>query len=71
MHVHVCEIGSSWESVHLRFRDALRASPELVEEYALLKTQLAQEFAGNREAYTHGKSDFIEAVLLSSNAKPD
>lgn len=65
VHVHVCEIGSSWESVHLRFRDALRASPELIEEYALLKTQLVKEFASDREAYTHGKSDFIEAVLSS------
>lgn len=60
-----------WESAHLRFRDALRASPELVEEYALLKTQPAKEFAGDREAYTHGKSDFIEAILSSAHTKQD
>lgn len=66
VHVHVCKIGSSWESVHLRFRDALRASAELAEEYALLKKRLANEFAANREAYTRGKSDFIKSVLSSA-----
>ncbi|WP_101574979.1 GrpB family protein [Brevibacterium sp. 239c] len=66
MHVHVCEIGSSWESAHLRFRDALIASPGFAEEYALLKERLANEFTADREAYTRGKSDFIKSVLSSA-----
>ncbi|MGO2861678.1 MAG: GrpB family protein [Brevibacterium sp.] len=66
VHVHVCEIGSSWESAHLRFRDALIASPGFAEEYALLKERLANEFTADREAYTRGKSDFIKSVLSSA-----
>ena len=31
--VHVCEIGSDWERVHLLFRDYLRTHPEVAAEY--------------------------------------
>ncbi len=53
---------------HLVFREALRADPGLVKEYAALKQELARRFRNDREAYTLAKSDFIEAVL--SQAQP-
>lgn len=63
VHVHVCEIGSPWEQEKIRFRDRLRADPELVNQYAALKRKLLVEADGVRAAYTQGKTDFIlEAI---------
>jgi GrpB-like predicted nucleotidyltransferase (UPF0157 family) len=45
----------------LRFRDRLRADPELAREYAALKRNLAARFADDREAYTEAKRQFIRA----------
>lgn len=43
----------------LRFRDRLRASPELRAEYAALKRRLAAEHSSDREAYTAAKAGFV------------
>jgi GrpB-like predicted nucleotidyltransferase (UPF0157 family) len=51
-----------WQQ-HLTFRDALRADAELARRYAELKQTLAAQHAGDREAYTDGKADFVAAVL--------
>lgn len=67
VHVHVCEIGSTWESDHVRFRDALRGSPETAHAYAVLKQHLGETVGQDRGAYNRGKSDFIRSVLA---AKP-
>jgi len=48
---------------HLRFRDALRRSPPLAARYAALKRVLAERHRHDREAYTEGKTAFVEAVL--------
>ncbi len=48
---------------YLRFRDALRARPELAAAYARLKRELAVRHRADREAYTDGKSSFVEEVL--------
>jgi GrpB-like predicted nucleotidyltransferase (UPF0157 family) len=47
---------------HLRFRDRLRASATLRDEYARLKHELAERTGGDREAYTEAKSAFVERV---------
>lgn len=47
---------------HLRFRDALRAQPDLAHEYAALKHQLAERIAEDREDYTAAKTSFIQRV---------
>jgi GrpB-like predicted nucleotidyltransferase (UPF0157 family) len=47
---------------HLRFRDRLRASAALRDEYARLKRELAERMGDDREAYTEAKSEFIERV---------
>lgn len=62
-HVHAFAAGHPELARHLRFRDALRASPQLRDAYAALKRALAVLHAGDRERYQAGKSGFIEATL--------
>jgi GrpB-like predicted nucleotidyltransferase (UPF0157 family) len=47
---------------HLHFRDRLRASATLRDEYARLKRGLAERTRDDREAYSAGKSAFIKRV---------
>lgn len=64
-HVHVVALTSTmWE--RLMFRDALRQHPELARRYEELKYALAAAHARNREAYTKGKTDFINAVMADA-----
>ena len=64
--LHLTESGSDLWKERLAFRDALRADPGLLAEYAALKRRLAQEHAEDIEAYTAGKRDFVGRVLASS-----
>ncbi len=59
-HVHAFAAGHPDVARHLRFRDALRTSPEMRDAYAALKRSLA---ACVRERYQEGKAAFIEAAL--------
>ena len=62
-HVHMVEYGCpEWEK-NIRFRDTLRARPDLAEEYAALKRDLARRYAHDRPGYTLAKAPFIERVL--------
>ncbi len=61
-HLHAVVHGSDDWTTRLHFRDRLRAEPALCLRYVALKEELACRFAGNREAYTEGKADFIAAV---------
>lgn len=45
---------------HLRFRDELRANPQLRDDYAQLKLALADRYRDDREGYTEAKTAFIE-----------
>lgn len=56
-------MGSLLWQQRLAFRDALRADPALAAEYAALKAQLAKEFQLDREAYSEGKTPFVNRVL--------
>jgi GrpB-like predicted nucleotidyltransferase (UPF0157 family) len=49
---------------YLRFRDRLRADPELARRYAELKRRLADLHRHDREAYTDAKTEFIATVEL-------
>jgi GrpB-like predicted nucleotidyltransferase (UPF0157 family) len=51
---------------HLRVRDMLRQRADLASQYAALKLHLANSQGGDREAYTAGKSAFIEHVESST-----
>jgi GrpB-like predicted nucleotidyltransferase (UPF0157 family) len=67
VHVHVCAAGSRWEHDHLQFRDVLRRRPDLADEYARLKADLARQFRYDRASYNSGKSAFITETISSVN----
>jgi GrpB-like predicted nucleotidyltransferase (UPF0157 family) len=61
--VHAVVAGSRGWRNHIGFRDALLKGPRLVEEYSLLKSELAAVFPDDRPSYTRAKGRFIEKVL--------
>jgi GrpB-like predicted nucleotidyltransferase (UPF0157 family) len=67
VHVHGVEIGSPIWRDHLTFRDALRRDTDLRLQYQALKLRLAEEFAGDKSAYTAAKEPFIQSVLAAFN----
>jgi GrpB-like predicted nucleotidyltransferase (UPF0157 family) len=70
-HVHVVELNGSYWQRYLRFRDSLRADSWLALRYAELKRRLAARFRFDRDAYTNGKTGFVEAVLsMPTRAAP-
>ena len=62
-HLHLVPRGSALWIERLTFRDALRKSPTLANEYAALKTRFAAQFRTDREAYTDAKTPFVKMVL--------
>ncbi len=62
-HVHMVETATEFWQRHLLFRDYLRIHQETAEEYEALKHRLAREHLSDRDAYTSGKTPFIEAVV--------
>lgn len=62
-HLHLLPVGSSRWFEQLAFRDVLRANPALARKYADLKRASAAEHAGDREAYTASKAEFVRSVL--------
>jgi GrpB-like predicted nucleotidyltransferase (UPF0157 family) len=63
IHVHVLEAGSAELAQHRRFRDRLRAEPELAAEYASTKRVALTQAHGKRERYQALKADFIAAAV--------
>jgi GrpB-like predicted nucleotidyltransferase (UPF0157 family) len=61
-HLHLMPPGQARWDEQLRFRDRLRASPELRAEYAALKQRLVAEHHDDREAYTAAKGVFVRRV---------
>lgn len=55
---------------HLIFRDHLRAHPEAREAYLALKRDLAARFRDDREAYSRGKTEFVDGLVLSLGGPP-
>jgi GrpB-like predicted nucleotidyltransferase (UPF0157 family) len=68
-HIHMVEPHfPQWHA--LRFRDYLRARPDVAAEYAALKRRLAAEFPSDRIAYTRGKAEFITRATEASRNLP-
>jgi len=65
-HLYVCAADSEELHRHLAFRDALRADPRLVEDYAALKRALAERFRHDRDAYSTAKTEFVQRVLADA-----
>ncbi len=65
-HLHLVEAGhEQWTSM-LLFRDYLRSHPGDARRYEELKRALAEKFRDSRAAYTNGKADFVQAVLVKA-----
>ncbi len=64
-HLHLVDQREDMDQC-LRFRDTLRANPELAAEYAALKRALATRFREDREGYTNAKSTFIKDADLQT-----
>ena len=62
-HIHLVPYGGELWHERIKFREALRASKRLAEEYAKIKRSLAESNSADREAYTEGKGPFITSVL--------
>ena len=67
-HLHLVPWGSPLWRDRLAFREALRGSSALCDEYLALKRQLAAMHRDDREAYTEGKSAFVAGVLARGRA---
>lgn len=66
-HLHLVSEGQPRWDEHLKFREALCADPDLTAQYADLKHKLAEVHQSDREAYTDGKTQFIQSVLEMVN----
>lgn len=67
-HIHMIEEGfEMWDN--LLFRDYLIKYPQTAKEYESLKLGLAARYAGDREAYTNGKSEFIMKITALAKAE--
>jgi GrpB-like predicted nucleotidyltransferase (UPF0157 family) len=71
-HVHLVIQGGPEEQRTLAFRDYLRDHPGTAREYEQLKRHLAVQHVGDdarsREAYSTGKSDFVERIVAMALA---
>jgi hypothetical protein len=50
------------------FRDYLRAHRQTARAYEKLKRELADRYRNDREAYTQGKTGFVQAVLARASS---
>jgi GrpB-like predicted nucleotidyltransferase (UPF0157 family) len=63
VHVHICTVGSEWESQHLRFRDYLRSHRQARDAYARAKREAVATWADDGWAYTDAKTAIILRIL--------
>lgn len=68
-HLSLTAPGSPYWEDQLAFREALRADPDLVADYADLKRTLADKH-GAGFAYTRAKTDFIRRALAAVGHRP-
>jgi GrpB-like predicted nucleotidyltransferase (UPF0157 family) len=67
-HIHIFEINDPRWHDKLFFRDYLREHPETVAAYVELKQALAKKYRYDREAYTDGKTVFVQKILSHKKA---
>lgn len=70
-HLYLCVERNLALENHLAIREALRASPALAAEYAVLKQRLAAEFPHDGDRYTAGKTGFLLSVLRQAGWTDD
>lgn len=62
-HLHIYEAGHPAAKEHIIFRDILRHNPGEAQRYLDLKNALAQRYKHDRIAYSHAKTEYVEAAL--------
>jgi GrpB-like predicted nucleotidyltransferase (UPF0157 family) len=62
-HLYVSPTTSTELQAQVAFRDLLRTDPAVARAYVALKRELARRYCDDRNSYTEGKTEFIEAVL--------
>src|SRR5690606_32917545 len=67
-HLHVLDADSVEIDDYRRFRDALRADPDLAARYQALKVDLAERFGDDRARYVAEKERWVDAVVGSLRA---
>jgi GrpB-like predicted nucleotidyltransferase (UPF0157 family) len=67
IHLHVTTLTSEFGLQMVRFRDALRASPDLAADYAAFKRNLAEQFPNDRPSYTAAKGPFVTRATASTH----
>ncbi len=67
-HLYVCPQDSRELDRHLRLRDMLRNNADARSAYAALKRELVVLCEGDRDAYTEGKTTFIESLIRTGDA---
>jgi len=66
-HLSLVEFGGDVWTRQITFRNYLRDDAEAAAEYGALKKDLAVKYKDDREAYTNGKTKFIEEILSKAN----
>jgi GrpB-like predicted nucleotidyltransferase (UPF0157 family) len=64
-HLHVLRSGSPEIDDYRLFRDALRDSPALAQEYERQKVVLAAQYAADRNRYVTEKAGWVDGVVAS------
>lgn len=69
-HLHLMTLEEPRWHDQLAFRDALRDSDALAQEYARLKADAADRYGDDRERYTRAKDRFVRRVLGNGGHPP-
>lgn len=62
-HLHLVPFNSELWRARLAFRDFLRRDAATAARYQALKDDLAKVYRNDREAYTEGKTDFVQRTV--------
>jgi GrpB-like predicted nucleotidyltransferase (UPF0157 family) len=65
-HLYVVVAGNRPHADHIDFRDYLRRHPDVAQEYAALKKNIAARHRDDGLGYTDAKSDFVVGVLQAA-----
>lgn len=70
-HAHIVDAGEFSFIARLLFRNYLRADWEEARRYEDLKRRLSAAFPDDREAYTAGKTDYIDRVMQKARTRAE
>ena len=67
-HIHVVKWnGTEWKN-YIHFRDYLNVNENVALQYDKLKEEMESKYADDRVAYTNGKQDMIDIILVANFA---